>query len=95
MTRPTSDIIFENMKPIIIENLGAKADKLTLETDFLDELGADSLDMVDLAMAFETKFLIEIEDKEIAAVRTVADAVRLIEEKQTPSGTLYQKVRIH
>lgn len=93
--RPTSDAILENMKPIIAEHLGVEAGTITMATDFLDELGADSLDMVELSMAFEEKFLVEIDDKETEKVRTVEDAVKLVEEKQTPSGTLYQKVRTH
>ena len=93
--RPTSPALLENMKPIIVEHLGVDPALVTMETDFLDQLGADSLDMMDLAMAFEEKVLVSFEDKEVEKIRTIEDAVKLIEEKQTPSGTLYQKVHTH
>ena len=94
--RPTSEAIFENMKPIIIERLSlANPEVVTIDADFLEHLGADSLDMADMALALEAKFLVEITDEEMQKLRTVEDAVKLIEEKQTPSGTLYQRIRTH
>lgn len=66
---------------IIVEHLGVEADKITREADFADDLGADSLDMVELTMAFEEEFGIEIRDDEADKVSNVGDAYDLLAAK--------------
>ena len=72
---------FEKVKEIIVEKLGVSADELTLEAIFIDDLGADSLDTVELVMAFEEEFGIEIPDEDAEKILTVNDAVEYIDEK--------------
>lgn len=72
----------EKVKKIIVEQLGVNADEVTQEASFVDDLGADSLDTVELVMAFEEEFDSEIPDEEAEKLRTVGDAVKYIEEKQ-------------
>ena len=67
--------IADRVKKIVIEHLGVDADKVTLEASFIDDLGADSLDTVELVMAFEEEFNIEIPDDVQENIRTVGDAV--------------------
>ena len=57
-------------------------DKITLETNLLDDLGADSLDVVDLVMSIEDEFEMEVPDEEIEKMKTVADVVKFIEDNQ-------------
>jgi acyl carrier protein len=72
---------FEKVKEIIVEKLGVSADEVTLEAIFIDDLGADSLDTVELVMAFEEEFGIEIPDEDAEKILTVNDAVEYIDEK--------------
>jgi acyl carrier protein len=72
---------FEKVKEIIVEKLGVSADEVTLEAIFIDDLGADSLDTVELVMAFEEEFGIEIPDENAEKILTVNDAVEYIDEK--------------
>ncbi len=65
----------ERVKNIIIEQLGVDADQVSPETSFVEDLGADSLDTVELVMAFEEEFDIEIPDEEAEKMSTVADAI--------------------
>jgi acyl carrier protein len=74
-----SDIV-DRVKKIVIENLGVDADKVTEGASFIDDLGADSLDTVELVMAFEEEFGIEIPDDAAESILTVADAVKFITE---------------
>lgn len=74
--------IFEKVKKIIADKLDIEEDKITPESSFLDDLGADSLDIVELIMELEEEFSIEIPDEDAEKIRTVADAVKYIEEHQ-------------
>jgi acyl carrier protein len=70
----------ERVKKIIVEQLGANADEVAAESAFVDDLGADSLDTVELVMAFEEEFDIEIPDEDAEKIATVGDAIRYIDE---------------
>ncbi len=63
----------ERIKEIIVEQLGVEEDQITLDASFIDDLGADSLDTVELVMAFEEEFDIEIPDEDAEKIRTVRD----------------------
>jgi len=69
----------ERVKKIVVDNLGVDADKVTESASFIDDLGADSLDTVELVMAFEEEFGIEIPDDAAETILTVADAVKFID----------------
>ena len=69
----------EKVKSIIVEQLGVEADEVTLEASFTDDLGADSLDIVELVMAFEEEFGIEIPDEEAEKISNVREAVEYIQ----------------
>ena len=69
------------IKEIIINELGVEADKVTPEASFVEDLGADSLDTVELVMAFEEEFGIEIPDEDAEQLQTVGDAIRYMKEK--------------
>ncbi|MEW6096694.1 MAG: acyl carrier protein [bacterium] len=71
---------FERIKRIIIDQLGVNEDQVTAEASFVDDLGADSLDTVELVMAFEEEFGIEIPDEDAEKILTIGDAVNYIEE---------------
>ncbi len=71
----------EKVTEIIVEQLGVKPEEVTPEASFVDDLGADSLDTVELVMAFEEEFGVEIPDEDAEKIRTVGDAVKYIEEK--------------
>ena len=73
--------ISERVKKIVVEHLGVDEDKLTEITSYIDDLGADSLDTVELVMAFEEEFKCEIPDDIAEKIITVKDAVNFIEEK--------------
>ena len=70
------------VKDIIINELGVEAEKVTNEASFVDDLGADSLDTVELVMAFEEEFGMEIPDEEAEKLRTVGDAINYIQTNQ-------------
>ncbi len=72
--------ISERVKKIVVENLGVEADNVSEAASFIDDLGADSLDTVELVMAFEEEFGIEIPDEAAETILTVADAVKFIEQ---------------
>lgn len=74
--------VFDRVKKIVVENLEVEADAVKLEASFIDDLGADSLDLVELVMAFEEEFGIEIEDEVQENIRTVGDAVTEIKKTQ-------------
>ena len=71
----------ERVKDIIEKELGVEREKLTNEASFIDDLGADSLDIVELVMAFEEEFDIEIPDDAAEHIQTVGDAVKFIAER--------------
>ena len=71
---------FEKVKKIIVEQLGVEESEVTPEASITDDLGADSLDQVELVMAFETEFNIDIPDEEAEKIKTVGDAVHKIDE---------------
>ncbi len=71
----------ERVHAIIVEQLGVDEKEVTETASFIDDLGADSLDTVELVMAFEEEFDIEIPDEEAEDITTVADAVRYIQER--------------
>ncbi len=72
----------EKVQGIICEQLGVDAKEVTESASFIDDLGADSLDTVELVMAFEEEFELEIPDEDAEEILTVADAVRYISSKQ-------------
>ena len=71
----------ERVKEIIVEQLSVEAEKVVLEASFINDLGADSLDTVELVMAFEEKFELEIPDEDAEKITTVQEAINYIEEK--------------
>jgi acyl carrier protein len=71
---------FDKVKKIIVEQLGVDAAEVTMEASITEDLGADSLDQVELVMAFETEFNIDIPDEEAEKIKTVGDAVKKIDE---------------
>ncbi len=75
-----SEEIFEKVKNIIVEQLGASESSITTEASFIDDLGADSLDIVELIMALEEEFDLEIPDSDAEKVATVGDVVDYIKE---------------
>lgn len=71
---------FERIKSVIVDQLGADESAVTMEASFVDDLGADSLDIVELIMGLETEFDLEIPDEDAEKIRTVGDAVNYIKE---------------
>ncbi|OQA19657.1 MAG: Acyl carrier protein [bacterium ADurb.Bin363] len=76
----TYDEVSEKVKAIIVEQLGVDEEEVTLKASFTDDLGADSLDNVELVMALEEEFDIEIPDEEAEKITTVQEAIKYIEE---------------
>ena len=74
--------IEENVRSIIVDQLGVESDKVTADAKFIEDLGADSLDTVELVMAFEENFDIEVPDEEAEKLQSVADVVAYIEKVQ-------------
>lgn len=73
---------FERVRSIVAERLGVDEDKVTMEAEFIGDLNADSLDLVEVIMALEQEFGTEIKDEDAEGILTVGDAVRFIEERQ-------------
>jgi len=71
-------MVFEKVKKLVVEQLGVEEDDIAMESSFIDDLGADSLDIVELIMALEEEFSLEIPDNEAEKIATVADAVGYI-----------------
>ena len=69
----------ERVKKIVVEHLGVEADKVTEGANFIDDLGADSLDTVELVMAFEEEFNVEIPDDAAETIVTVGDAIKFLD----------------
>jgi acyl carrier protein len=76
-----SEEISNKVKKIVADHLGVDESKITNESSFIDDLGADSLDTVELVMAFEEEFGSEISDSEAEKILTVGDAIKFIETK--------------
>lgn len=76
----------EKVKEIISEQLGVKKEEIKLESSFVDDLGADSLDTVEVVMALEEEFGIEIPDEDAEKITTVGEAVKYIDEKVKTKG---------
>jgi acyl carrier protein len=74
--------IAERVKKIVVEHLGVEADKVTEAASFIDDLGADSLDTVELVMAFEEAFSVEIPEDAAEKISTVKDAIEYIEKQK-------------
>lgn len=74
----STDSIFESVQNILVEQLGVDADIVTMESNFIDDLNADSLDIVELVMAMEQEFGISIPDEDAERIKTVGDAVDFI-----------------
>lgn len=72
--------IADRVRKIVVEHLGVDADKVTESASFIDDLGADSLDTVELVMAFEDEFGVEIPDDAAEKILTVADAINFIKD---------------
>ncbi|MCL2740389.1 MAG: acyl carrier protein [Oscillospiraceae bacterium] len=70
---------FEQIQAMVAEQLGVDADKVTPDASFIEDLGADSLDLVEFIMALEEEFDIEIPDEDAAEMKTVADAIAYLE----------------
>ncbi len=73
-------MVFEKIKELLAEQLDASADDMTMSTDIANDLGADSLDVVELLMAIEDEFDIEVPDDKIETIKTIGDLVKYIEE---------------
>jgi acyl carrier protein len=71
--------MFEEVKEVIVDTLSCEADKVTLEANIFDDLGADSLDAVELNLALEEKFDIAIDEEAMAQIKTVGDIVEYLE----------------
>ena len=76
-----ADVISSKVRKIVADHLGVDESKVLEESSFIDDLGADSLDTVELVMAFEEEFGSEISDNEAEKILTVGDAVKFIESK--------------
>lgn len=74
--------MLEKVKQLIADQLYISADEVSAESKFVEDLGADSLDIVQMLIAMENEFGVSFDDDELTAVKTVADAIRLIESKK-------------
>ncbi len=73
---------FEKIRSVIVDQLGVDESQVTLDASFVDDLGADSLDVVDLIMGLEQEFDIEIPDEDAEQISTVGDAVNYIKDRE-------------
>lgn len=74
-------MVFEKIKGIVSQQLGVDADEITMESTFVEDLGADSLDVVELVMAMEDEFDLEIDEEEADGISTISDVVEYIKAK--------------
>lgn len=77
-----NDNLFVKIREVVAEKLSVEEDEVTLESSFIDDLGADSLDLVEMIMALEEEFEIEIPDSDTEKLKTVGDVVNYITSKQ-------------
>ena len=82
--------IEEKVADIIVDQLGVDKEKVRPEADFIKDLGADSMDIVELVMAFEDNFSIQVPDQEEESIRTVQDAIDFIKERQRKANSTSQ-----
>lgn len=75
-------MIFEKIKEIICEQLEVDEKKVTMESSLIDDLGADSLDLIDLVMSIEDEYDVEVPDDMIENIKTIGDVVKFIEENK-------------
>jgi acyl carrier protein len=75
----------QKVKEIVVQQLGVNEDQVTTEASFIEDLGADSLDQVELVMAFEEEFNIEIPDEDAEKITNVGQAIEYITSKQAPA----------
>ena len=78
----------EKVKDIIVEQLGVNPEQVTPQASFIEDLGADSLDIVELVMAFEEEFSVEVPDEDAEKLQTVGDVIKYIEERAKRNRTL-------
>jgi len=81
MVHPMSEDIFKRVQKVTVEQLSVKEEEVVETASFTEDLGADSLDVVELVMAFEDEFSIDIPDEEVGEIKTVGDAVNYIAKK--------------
>ena len=74
--------IFEKLKELVVDQLGVEEDEVTMEASMQDDLGADSLDLVDLVMSVEDEFGVKVADEDLENIKTVGDIVDYIEENK-------------
>lgn len=75
-------MVFEKLRDIVVDQLDVDADKVTLSASIAEDLGADSLDIVDLVMSLEEEFDMEIPDEAVENIKTIGDIVKYIEDNQ-------------
>ena len=73
--------IFDKLKELVVDQLGVEEDEVTMEVSMQDDLGADSLDLVDLVMSVEEEFGVKVADEDLENIKTVGDIVNYIEER--------------
>ena len=73
-------MVFEKVRDILVEQLDVEEEKVSMEASIMDDLGADSLDIVDLVMSLEGEFGVEIPDDQVENIKTVGDIVKYIED---------------
>ena len=78
--------IEEKVKDIIVEQLGVNPEQVTSQASFIEDLGADSLDIVELVMAFEEEFSVEVPDEDAEKLQTVGDVIKYIDERAKKEG---------
>ena len=74
--------IFDKLKELVVDQLGVEEDEVTMEASMQDDLGADSLDLVDLVMSVEEEFGVKVADEDLENIKTVGDIVNYIEANQ-------------
>ena len=74
--------IFDKLKELVVDQLGVEEDEVTMEATMQDDLGADSLDLVDLVMSVEEEFGVKVADEDLENIKTVGDIVNYIEERE-------------